>query len=215
MLKTLQENGMDFKEHVETAWQNSLKYLGPVILLTLAQLLISTFSLGILAPVTMAGYMHSLLLALRQGREPEIKDLFSEMRLFLPLIGFGFLVMIALMIGFTFLILPGILMTAALVFGTLYMVPLMTDKGLGLMDALKGSWAMATEAPWTDQIILTVLYLAIVSIGSSMVVAILFTQPLATFLVLAVYEQRLQNKKFPPPSTASTPPPPPLPPSMT
>lgn len=206
---------MDFKEHVETAWQNSLKFLGPVILLTLAQLLISTFSLGILAPVTMAGYMHSLLLALRQGREPEMKDLFSEMRLFLPLIGFGFLVMLALMIGFTFLILPGILMTATLVFGTLYMVPLMTDKGLGLMDALKGSWEMATEAPLTDQIILTVLYLAIVSIGSSMVVAILFTQPLATFLVLAVYEQRLQNKKFPPPSTAPTPPPPPLPPSMT
>jgi len=206
---------MDFKEHLQTAWQNTLKFIGPVVLLTLAQLLISTFSLGILAPVTMAGYMRSLLLALRQGREPEIKDLFSEMRLFLPLIGFGFLVMIALMIGFTFLILPGILMTAALVFGTLYMVPLMTDKGLGLMEALKGSWEMATQEPWTDQIILTVLYLAIVSIGSSMIVAILFTQPLATFLVLAVYEQRLQNKKFPPPSTASTPPPPPLPPSMT
>ena len=204
---------MDFKEHLETAWKSTLKFIGPVVLLTLTQLLISTFSLGIMAPVTMAGYIRSLLLALRQGREPEIKDLFSEMRLFLPLIGFGFLVMLALMIGFTFLILPGILMTAALVFGTLYMVPLMTDKGLGLMEALKGSWEMATQEPWTDQIILTVLYLAIVSVGSSMLVAILFTQPLATFLVLAVYEQRLRNKQFPLSSAPPAPPVPPVPPS--
>jgi hypothetical protein len=203
---------MDFKEHLETAWKSTLKFLGPVILLTLAQLLISTFSLGILAPVTMAGYMQSLLLALRHGREPEVKDLFSEMRLFLPLIGFSFVVMIALMIGFIFLILPGILMAAALVFGTLYMVPLMTDKGMGLMDALKGSWKMATEAPWTDQIVVTVLYMVIVSAGSSMLVAILFAQPLASFLVLAVYEQRLGKKLLPDSSASSTPPDPPDPP---
>jgi hypothetical protein len=135
-----------------------------------------------------------------------VKDLFSEMRLFLPLIIFGFLVMIALMLGFTLLILPGILMTAALVFGTIYMVPLMTDKDMGIIDALKESWAMATQEPWTDQIILTVLYLVIMSLGGSVFVAIFFTQPLATFLVLSVYEERLQNKQ---PFTAPDSPPPP------
>jgi ABC-type multidrug transport system permease subunit len=202
---------MNFQTHAETAWQNTLKFLGPIVLLTLVQLLVSTFSLGILAPVTMAGYMQSLLLALRHGREPELKDLFSEMRLFFPLLGFGVLVMIALTIGFTILILPGILMTIALVFGTLYMAPLMTDQRLDLMDALKGSWEMATRQPLTDQIIVTVLYLALVSLGGTVVVAILFTQPLATMLILSVYEERLRGGRIT--STPQVPPVPPVPPA--
>ncbi|MFH2123005.1 MAG: hypothetical protein ABIJ50_05950 [Pseudomonadota bacterium] len=185
---------MDFKEHIEAAWQNTLKFIGPVLILTLVQIAVSVFSLGIMAPVTMAGYMQSLLRVLREGREPEVKDLFSEMRLFLPLAFFSLLVMVALIIGFTMLILPGILMTGGLVFGTIYMLPLMTDKKLGIMDAIKESWAMATRTPWTDQLILTLLYLLIVSLGGSVVVAVFFTQPLSTFLVLSVYEARLQTK---------------------
>ena len=198
---------MDFKEHAETAWQNTLKFIGPVLILTLVQVVVSICSLGILAPVTIAGYMQSFLRALREGREPDVKDLFSEMRLFLPLALFGFLVMMALMLGFTMLILPGILMIAALVFGTIYMVPLMTDKEMDIMDALKESWAMATREPWTDQIILTVLYLVIMSLGGSVFVAIFFAQPLATFLVLSVYEERLQNKQHV--TAPASPPPPP------
>jgi hypothetical protein len=198
---------MDFKQHGETAWQNTLKFIGPILILTLAQIAVSVCSLGLLAPVTMAGYMQSLLLVLRQGREPELKDLFSEMRLFLPLAIFGFLVMVALMIGFTMLLFPGIIMTACLVFGTIYMVPLMTDKDMGIMDAIASSWEMATREPWTDQIILTVLYLAIVSLGGS-VIAILLTQPLSTLLLLSVYEERVQGKKV---LTAPVVPPPPPP----
>lgn len=197
---------MDFKEHVVTAWQNTLKFIGPVLILTLVQIVVGVFSFGILAPVTMAGYMQSLLRALREGREPDVKDLFSEMRLFLPLILFGFLVMVALIIAFSMLILPGILLTGCLVFGTIYMIPLMTDKEMGIMDALKESWAMATREPWTDQVILTLLYLVIMSVGGSVFVAIFFTQPLATFLLLSVYEERLQNRQH---LTAPASPPPP------
>lgn len=197
---------MDFKEHLGTAWQNTLRFIGPVLILTLVQIFVSVCSLGILAPVTMAGYMQSLLRALREGREPDVKDLFSEMRLFLPLVLFGFLVMVALIIAFSMLILPGILATGCLVFGTIYMIPLMTDKKMGIMDALKESWAMATREPWTDQIVLTLLYVVILSVGGSVFVAIFFTQPLATFLLLSVYEERLQNRQH---LTAPASPPPP------
>ncbi len=202
---------MDFREHVETAWRTTMKFIGPVLILTLAQIVVSVVSFGFLAPVTMAGYMQSLLLALREGREPEVKDLFSDMRLFFPLLLFGFLVTVALMIGFTMLVFPGIIMTGCLVFGTIYMVPLMTDKDMGIIDALAESWAMATRQPLADQIILTLLYLVIISVGSSVVVAVIFAQPLATLLVLSVYEERLQNKPAltAPPAAPSSPPPPP------
>jgi hypothetical protein len=200
---------MDFKQHVVTAWENTLKFIVPVLILTLVQIVVSVCSFGILAPVTMAGYMQSLLRALREGREPDVKDLFTEMRLFLPLALFGLLVMVALLISFSMLILPGILLTGCLVFGTIYMIPLMTDKEMGIMDALKESWAMATREPWTDQIILTLLYVVILSVGGSVFVAIFFTQPLATFLLLSVYEERLQNRQHL--TAPASPPPPPTP----
>lgn len=184
---------MDFKAHLETAWNTTLQFIVPLILLTLVQMIVIIFSFGILAPVTTAGYMQSLLLALREGREPQIGDLFTEMRLFLPLFVFGLLAMIATFIGFAMLILPGFLVVGFLVFATIYMIPLMSDKNMGLLDALKESWSMATKAPISNQIILMVLYLVIMSLGSSVAVAVLFTQPLATFLVLSVYEERLQT----------------------
>ncbi len=184
---------MDFKGHLETARNATLQFIVPVILLTLVQMIVIIFSFGILAPVTTAGYMQSLLLALREGREPKIGDLFTEMRLFLPLFVFGLLAMIATFIGLALLIVPGFLVVGFLVFATIYMMPLMSDKNMGLIDALKESWSMATKAPLSNQLILMVLYLVIISLGSSIAVAVLFTQPLATFLVLSVYEERLQT----------------------
>ena len=188
---------MDLKKHLETAWNTTLQFIVPVILLTLVQLIVVTFSFGILAPVTTAGYMQSLLLALREGREPKIGDLFSEMSLFLPLFVFGLLAFIVTMLGFMLLILPGFIVAGFLVFATIYIMPLMSDKGMGLMDALKESWRMATRAPVSEQLVLMVLYLVIISLGGSIAVAVLFTQPLATFLVLSVYEERIQNQTPP------------------
>lgn len=187
---------MDFKEHLKTAWENTLQYIVPVILLTLVQLIVVTFSLGILAPVTTAGYIQSLLLALREGREPKIGDLFSEMRLFLPLLGFGILAALATFLGFLLLVLPGLLVVAFLIFATIYMMPLMTDKNMGLFEAIKESWNMAVRKPYSDQIILMVLYLVIMSVGGSIPLALVFAQPLATFFMISVYEERLQGEQL-------------------
>lgn len=200
---------MDFKMHLETAWQNTLQFIVPVILLTLVQMVVAIFSLGILLPVTTAGYMQSLLLALRDGREPKIGDLFSEMRLFLPLFLFGLVAMLAVTLGFALFILPGFLVTLFIVFATIYVVPLMTDRKMGLIEAVKGSWEMAMREPLADQIILMVLYMVLISVGSSIAVAVLFTQPLATFLVLSVYEERLNGKQDVIEQGPSVPPPPP------
>ncbi len=192
---------MDFKRHLENAWNNTLQFIVPVILLTLTQLIVITLSFGILAPVTTAGYMQSLLLAQREGREPKIGDLFSEMRLFLPLFVFGLLAIMVTILGFSMLILPGFAVAGFLIFATIYMMPLMTDKDMGLMDALKESWRMSTRAPISNQIILMVLYMVIIALGGSIAVAVLFTQPLATFLALSVYEERLKGEQHatPPP----------------
>lgn len=182
---------MDFKEHATTAWQNTTANLVPVLLLTLSHLVVVALSLGIMAPVVTAGYIQSLLGTLREGREPKIGDLFSEMPLFFPLLAYGAWVVVLTFLGFLLFVVPGFLILAFLTFATLYVMPLMTDSDMGLFEAVQESWSMAMTKPLTDQIIIVLIYLLIMTIGGSIPLALLFAQPLATFFLVSVYEERL------------------------
>ncbi len=184
---------MDFKNIIVKSWKNTLSFIGPLLLITFAQLLVIILSLGILAPVTTAGYIQSLLRAEREGRQPEVGDLFSQMRLFLPLFGFFLLVTIVAATGFLLLVVPGFIVIGLVAFVAFYMLPLMTDQGYGLFDALKKSWEIATAAPVTDHIIIVIIYVAIMSLGSSLPFAFLITQPLATFILVGAYQKRVTD----------------------
>ncbi len=182
---------MDFKNLVVTSWQNTLNFIGPLLLVTLVQLILIVVSFGILAPVTTAGYVHSLMRAVQEDRKPQVGDLFSQMRLFLPLFIFSLLAVIAFFIGFTLLVLPGFAVMALVAFAAFYLIPLMTDQKLGLFDGLKTSWDKAMQAPVSDHIIVVIIYVVIMSFGSSLPFAFLITQPLATFILVGAYRERV------------------------
>lgn len=184
---------MDFKSHVETAWNLTLKHILPLILMTLTMVVVSGLTLGILAPVTLAGYMHSILLMLREQREPKVQDIFSQMKLFFPLLGFGIVVLVLTTIGFMLLAVPGIILALAISFFCLYMIPLMTDKSLGLIPAIKQSYAMVTKDKAQDHIIVLIIFLGICWVGSLVVVGWLFTQPLATVFLISVYQETVNK----------------------
>jgi len=194
---------MDFKKHIVKAWALTLQFIVSLVLMTLVMSAVAVVTLGILAPVMMAGYMQSVLLMIREGREPKIQDLFSEMKLFFPLLAFGFVSFIAVAIGFMLLVIPGFLVIMAVSFSCLYMLPLMTDKRLGLVEAIKESYAMAVRDNIPEHIVVAILFLAISGIGSSFLIGFLFTQPLATVFLLSVYDERTN-------STSVTGPPPPV-----
>ena len=182
---------MDFKKLIVQSWNHTLNFIGPVLLMTLVQLIVILVSLGILAPVTTAGYVQSLLRAVREGRPPQVGDLFSEMRLFLPLFLFFLLVTAVALIGFTLLVLPGFAVVGFVAFASFYLIPLMTDQKLGLFDALKTSWDQAVKPPLSDHLIVAILYVVIMSLGSSLPFAFLLTQPIATFLMVGAYLTRV------------------------
>jgi hypothetical protein len=183
---------MDFKNHILLAWNMTLKHIVSLIIMTLVMLGISIVSLGILAPVTMAGYMQSILTLIRNGREPKIQDLFSQMRLFLPLLAFSIVVFIAIIIGFMLFFLPGLLLSLAISFCCIYMIPLMTDGNLGIIDAIKQSYRMATTGPIADNAVVVIIFWIVTMIGSSVFIGFLFTQPLATLFLMSVYEEKLK-----------------------
>ena len=193
---------MDFKRHIETAWNLTLGNVVVLILMTLVMVAVASLTLGILAPVTMAGYTQSLLQLIRNGREPKVQDLFSHMNLFLPLLGFGIAVFVATSVGFMIFLLPGIVIVVAITFCCIYMLPLMTDKNMGIVDAVKESYAMGRRGELVDHVVVVIIFMAITMIGSTVFIGVLFTQPLATLFLLSTYEERIASTAPPaPPQT--------------
>ena len=181
---------MDFKHYFERSWQVFTAFLAPILLNTLMMIVVSIISLGIMAPVLSAGYMQSLLLALRDNRKPEVRDLFAHMNLFFPLLCFGILFFLAAGVGFALLVLPGIVVVLAAAFFLIYMLPLMTDQKMGLFEAIKESARMAMEDPVSEHLAVVVVYVALGSIGNSTGIGALFTQPYSCLIVLSAYEEK-------------------------
>ncbi len=181
---------MDFKTHLEKAWRLTLKYIAPLIIMTLVMIAASFFTLGILGPVTLAGYMHSILLMIREGREPKVQDVFSHMKLFFPLLLFGIVVFLAALIGFSLLVIPGIAVVLAVAYCCLYMFPLMTDKKLGIIDAVKESFSMTTNGSWIDNLAVFIIFIGLLALGSTTFIGALFTQPFATIVLMSVYDEK-------------------------
>ena len=181
---------MDFKKHLETAWHLTISNLIPLIFMTLVLTVVSFLSFGILAPVTMAGYIQSILQMVRDNREPKLQDIFSQMHLFVPLLAFSIVSAIAIMIGFLILFLPGIIISLGLTFCFIYLMPLMTDRKMDLMTAMKESYRMAMGGQIMDHAVFVILYIGIIALGSLVMIGFLFTIPLATLLLASVYQER-------------------------
>lgn len=183
---------MELKAHLTTAWELTLEFVASLVILTLVMFGLWLLSFGLLAPVTLAGYTRSLLRTVREGRDPKIQDLFADMGKFLPLLLLAAILVLAVAIGASMVILPGILILFLITFAFLYVLPLMVDKDLAVVPAIRESVSMAMRRPLTDQLIVTAIYLLLISIGSSVFIGLLFTQPLATLFLLSVYNRRVQ-----------------------
>lgn len=181
---------MKIKEHLKNAWEITLEFIAPLIIITLVMFAIWFGTLGILAPVTLAGYIHSLLRMTREGRDPQVKDLFTHLNLFLPLFGFTILIVVAVVTGLALLVFPGIAVTILVAFFCLYVLPLMTDRNMGLLAAIRQSAAMATRGSLTEHAAVVLITIGIMAIGSSVFIGSLFTQPLATIFLLSVYSEK-------------------------
>ncbi len=195
---------MDFKHHIETTWNLMLGNIVALILITLVCLGVSILTLGILAPVATAGYIQSLLQLARDGREPKIQDLFSQMHLFLPLLGFTIVVIVATIVGFMLLFLPGLIIIAAVTFCCIYMLPLMTDRKMRIIDAVKESYALARQGNILDHLVVVILYVTITMIGGSTFIGMLFAMPLATLFLVSTYEEKIKIIPPTPPQAQSS-----------
>lgn len=208
---------MDFKDLLEKSWKCFTEFLPALLVNTLVLLVVSVFTLGLLAPVCTAGYTQSLLLVIRDKRKPEIGDLFTHMNLFLPLMVFFIVAGTVVFLGLIVLVLPGIIAGLALYFFCLYLLPLMTDKGMGLIEAVKESSRMAMEDPVVEHVAVVAIYIGITAVGQVVPFGIIFTMPIATLFLLYAFEEKCGVEETQPeqseePAAEASPPPQPPPP---
>jgi hypothetical protein len=190
------EGALDFKKHLETAWNTTLQHIVILILMTLVTLGVGFVTLGILLPAVMAGYTQATIQLVREGKEPTINDLFSQMRILLPLCGFAVMMIIAVVVGLLMFVLPALAVVLAVCFGCLYMVPLMTDKKMGLFDAVKSSWRMALDGRVEDHIVTVILFIGLMAIGGSIFFGTLLTMPFAMVFLASVYQEKAERVPF-------------------
>ena len=70
------------------------------------------------------------------------------------------------------------------------MLPLMTDKELGLFDAVKESYSMTAKGNWTDNLAVFIIFMGLLGLGGVAFIGLLFTQPFATIFLMSVYEAK-------------------------
>jgi hypothetical protein len=194
---------MDFKKHLEAAWNMTLKHIVALILMTVVCLAVSLLTAGVMGPVVMAGFFQSIIRMMREARAPRVEDLFSQMRLFLPLLAFSIVVGLAVLVGTMLFILPGLAIALVATFGCLYVLPLMTDRRMGLIEAVKTSWQMALQESVADHIVVVILFVGLMAVGGSVFIGILFTQPFAMVFMVSVFLERIGT---PPAQGAAAPP---------
>lgn len=201
---------MDFKKHLENAWHITRKNLSSLFLLTtgfciifltipltlaLLSFPVAMIAICLLGAVMMPGYIHSVLMLIRVGRKPRLQDLFSQHQLIVPLTIFSIIVSIMTTTGFFFLYFPGVAVLCAVVFVCLYMIPLMVDRKMGIVDAIKISLRMAVKDNVADHWVIVILVIGLTTIGSSVFFGILFTQPFATVFTLLVYNEKIEGEQ--------------------
>ncbi len=183
-------------EYFSETWRLFTENLVTLLLMGLLHLVLCFVSFVLLWPVVTAGFCQSLLLLIREGREPEIKDLFSRFNLLFPLLALYIIAVIVIVVGFSLLLIPGVIMSLALTYFGLYIIPLMTDRKMKLMDAIKASYQLALEKPLTPHLLAVAVYILFNTIGGFTLIGTVLTTPFTLLFVMLVYDEKVEESEL-------------------
>jgi len=150
--------------------------IGPLLIGALIAGVLSVVTLGILAGPLAAGLYGMVVGRVRDGRRPEVGDVFAGFDRFWSYL-WAALVLVVL-IGLASITIVGGFLLATI---WLYVFPLMVDKGMGVGEAMKASRQLVMRAGFWEHLALVVIGFVISSLANG-VLAIIATP----FLIVAV-----------------------------
>ena len=177
--QTLPRKGLDIARVLKQAWRLFVDDIGPLIIGALVACILTVLTLGILAGPLAAGLYGMVVGRVRDGRRPEVGDVFGQFHRFGAFF-FAALVLVVL-IGLASITIVGGILLATI---WLYVFPLMVDKRMGLGEALGASYRLVRENGFWEHLVLVVLFAIIGSIGGP---AFLITLPFQITATVAAY----------------------------
>jgi hypothetical protein len=138
-----------------------------------------------------------VLLCLNAMRDPEhrarLGDLFGTFHRFGAFVGFFFLTTIPILLGYAFLIVPGVILSAMWLFAAYLMV----DRNMGVIDALQTSWRIVLARGFWINVACAFLIFAL-CVGPLLfpyvgAVAAWFLAPLAWLINTSAYMQEVKE----------------------
>jgi hypothetical protein len=133
---------IDVGKVVQRAWELFQKDALYLIVGGILVTLLSAVTLGILGGPLHAGFVLGVMRRQREGRAPELNDIFAELPRFGRWVWPFYGMAIAMCIATALLVVPGILLLA----GWMYVIPVMLDRPeASFRDARHESWSRSSE----------------------------------------------------------------------
>jgi hypothetical protein len=178
--QTLEHRGLDIGRVFKQAWRLFVDDIGALVIGALIACILSVLTVGILAGPLVAGLYGMVVGRVRDGRRPEVGDVFGQFDRVGAFIVAG-LVLIVL-IGLASLTIVGGVLLATI---WLYVIPLMVDRGMGLGEAMKTSKDMVVAGGFWQHLALVIVFAVIASIDKGIVGVL--TTPFMIVAVSAAY----------------------------
>jgi len=172
----LPRRGLDIGLALKQAARLFVKDLAPILIAALIAGALSVLTLGILAGPLFAGLYGMVIGRVRDGRQPEVGDVFSGLDRFWSYLGAALVLVV--LVGLASITIVGGFLLATI---WLYVFPLMVDRRLGIGEAMKQSKDLVVKAGFWEHLALVLVLFVIVSVANGALAIIA-----APFVVVAV-----------------------------
>ena len=172
----LPRRGLDIGLALKQAARLFVKDLAPILIAALIAGALSVLTLGILAGPLFAGLYGMVIGRVRDGRQPEVGDVFSGLDRFWSYLGAALVLVV--LVGLASITIVGGFLLATI---WLYVFPLMVDRGLGIGEAMKQSKDLVMRTGFWEHLALVLVLFVIVSVANGALAIIA-----APFVVVAV-----------------------------
>ena len=175
---------MDRGRYLTDSWKITIKNIGTMVVATIVLVALSALTLGILTGPLWAGMILMYVRASR-GKAVKFPEMFNCMYRILPMLGAGLLICILVTVGLVLLIVPGLLVASWMLFA----IPLMADKEMGIMEAMRASKSAVGKVGVWMNLLLILVTAVIVSLGGAVAgLGALIAVPVSVGMVAMAYK---------------------------
>jgi hypothetical protein len=172
--------GIDFGYVLKKAGSVFIDDVVPLVLATLIAIVLSIVTLGVLVGPLYAGLCNMIISRVRDGKRPEVGDVFSCMDRFWSFLGAS--IVLLLTIGLASITVIGGILLATI---WMYVIPVMVDRRMGVFEAMSASKDVVVRGGFWQHLVLVILLFAIGAIGHGPLA--LLTIPFSVAVVLVAY----------------------------